>query len=165
MKLLKFNFYSKSNIYPFISPIFWFIRYYFSNTEILNPIFNNNKLYLSLLIFFSEFLSIIGLIILYINTRTEKVNQKKNEDIHIIQPIPLISKKNFPKYSLSKIIIIVTLITIFDMEDNIYFNDIKNGGWSQDSIRALELIITSLLCKTFIYISIKTHNILSIILF
>ena len=50
------------------------------------------------------------------------------------------------------------------MEDNIYFNDIKNGGWSQDSIRALELIITSLLCKIFIDIPINRHHILSIII-
>ena len=72
MKLLQFNFYSKSNIYPFISPFFWFIRYYLSNYNILNNIFNNNKLYLSLLIYFSEFLSIIGAIILFINTGKKK---------------------------------------------------------------------------------------------
>ena len=79
MKFIKFNFYSKSNIYPFISPIFWFIRYYLSN--ILNEIFQNNKLFLLLLIYFSEFLSIIGLIILYINSKKEKLNLNNNENI------------------------------------------------------------------------------------
>ncbi len=50
------------------------------------------------------------------------------------------------------------------MEDNIYFNDIKNGGWSQDSIRAFELIITSVLCKIFFDTPINSHHILSIII-
>ena len=158
MKFIKFNFYSKSNIYPFISPIFWFIRYYLSN--ILNEIFQNNKLFLLLLIYFCEFLSIIGLIILYINTKKEKLNLNKNENIQFVQPIELIENNNNISYiPFTKIIIIVIIITLLDIEDNIYFNDIKNGGWSQDSIRALELIITSLLCKKFIGTQINRHHI------
>ena len=125
MKFIKFNFYSKSNIYPFISPIFWFIRYYLSN--ILNEIFKNNKLFLLLLIYFSEFLSIIGLIILYINTKKEKINLNKNENIQFVQSIELIENNNIPYIPFSKIIIIVIIITLLDIEDNIYFNDIKNG--------------------------------------
>ena len=166
MKYIKFNLYSLSNIYPFISPIFWFLRDYFSHYTGLLKDFDQEKLYFSFIIFFSEFLSIIGLIILYFTTKKEEENKKKVNNLAInTSKISLIENKKFKsKMSMYKIIIIIIIITILDIEDNMNIGDIKNGGWNQDSIRALELIITSFLCNKLLNLPFYNHHLFSIII-
>ena len=165
MKYIKFNLYSLSNIYPFISPIFWFLRDYFSHYTGLLKDFDQEKLYFSFIIFFSEFLSIIGLIILYFTTKKEEENKKKVNNFAInTSKISLIENKKFKsKMSMYKIIIII-IITILDIEDNMNIGDIKHGGWNQDSIRALELIITSFLCNKLLNLPFYNHHLFSIII-
>jgi hypothetical protein len=166
MKFLKFNLYSLSNIYPFISPIFWFLRDYFSHhTDLSEDI--QKKLYFSFIIFFSEFLSIIGLIILYFTTKKEE--EENNKEVNNLainsSKISLIENKTLKsKMPIKKIIIIITIITILDIEDNMNIGDIKHGGWNQDSIRALELIITSFLCNKLLNLPFYNHHLFSIII-
>lgn len=165
MKFITINIYSVANLYPCFFCLFFFIR-----TKIEETYLNiDDQFFFSFIIYFSETLSIFGYCILIFNTKTEKKNDKneENEKTNIIEAnrVSFLIQSNIYNNNTIKLLFQILFVTLLDLGVSIFLSfPFKSNCGVNHLIRPFQLIINTILCFYFLKLKIYIHQILSILI-
>ena len=168
MALITINIFSKSNMYPFIFAIFWYIR---QKVQISN--FNdkvNDICYYLLFIYFSEIIAIFGYFIIKYRTKNNDSNiEKTNNNIALMNEIEYIYIERLNILKDQKINLFFFILFSFILDIFVTLILSYKINYSKESnfevyCRPFQIIINSILSLIFLKIKIFSHQKLSIIL-
>lgn len=175
MRIVTINIFSKSNLYPIIFAIFWFIRQNIQSSKL--KIVLKDKIYYVFVIYFSEMIAIFGYYI--IKYRTRKKSIKKNSEDKIIRNNNnykfgknyeigiIINNSDYLKDKKLQLFFLILLSSVFDMVVSLILS-YSNIDFDQFSfevyIRPFQIIINSFLTVIFLKLIIHRHQILSFII-